>query len=343
MRIDAYSLQLTAQSQQTQLFATRERLSAWRGPRPDDPPPERPPASTLQAADAARLHADDQLHLDDPGCGPGWSLIKGILEAMFGIRIELVGRHELQGDQDPSAAANAAAEAARHNQAQTQQDDWGAEYQRETYYREQESMSFAARGSLTTRDGQTLNFELNVSLSRSFETYSSESLRLGNAKAHDPLLFTLDGSAGAYAGSQVLCDVNLDGQPDPISLPAGGGWLALDKNGDGRVTDGSELFGPQSNDGFAELAGYDDDHNGVIDEGDAIFAHLRLWTGREGDVDTLKSLKELKIGAILLPNIAAPFTHKDQNNNTLASVRSAGVYLKEDGQAGMVSQIDLRI
>lgn len=53
-------------------------------------------------------------------------------------------------------------------------------------------------------------------------------------------------------------DIDLDGHADQIAfVGTGSGFLALDRNGDGEINDGSELFGPESGDGFAELAAYD--------------------------------------------------------------------------------------
>ena len=52
-------------------------------------------------------------------------------------------------------------------------------------------------------------------------------------------------------------------------------------------------------------------------------------------------LKELGIGAILLPSVDTPFSIKDANNQSQADVRRSGVYLTEDGKAGRVSQVDV--
>ena len=62
-------------------------------------------------------------------------------------------------------------------------------------------------------------------------------------------------------------------------------FLCLDRNGNGTIDDGSELFGTatrlkngaRAQNGFVALAEYDSDGNGVIDERDAICPHLLLW------------------------------------------------------------------
>jgi hypothetical protein len=126
-------------------------------------------------------------------------------------------------------------------------------------------------------------------------------------------------------------------------LKSGSGFLALDKHGNGKIDDGSELFGAQTGDGFKELAAYDDDGNGFIDEADSIFNELRVWIRPTDNQSDLLSLKQANVGAIHLGSIATPFDIRDSNNELLGKVRSTSFFLTEQGQTKSVQQIDLKI
>ncbi|NLX64607.1 MAG: hypothetical protein GX022_07535 [Clostridiaceae bacterium] len=119
--------------------------------------------------------------------------------------------------------------------------------------------------------------------------------------------------------------------------------MALDRNNNGIIDDGSELFGPQSGNGFGELAFYDEDQNGWIDENDEIFYKLRIWTLDEKGNKILLALGQVGIGAIYLGNIRSEYGLKTSGNSSLGQIRSTGIFLKENGQVGTIQHVDLVI
>jgi hypothetical protein len=126
-------------------------------------------------------------------------------------------------------------------------------------------------------------------------------------------------------------------------LRPGSGMLVLDRNGDGIVNDGSELFGPRTGQGFAELAQFDEDGNRFIDEGDSIYHRLRIWTMNEDGSSQLVALGDKNIGAIFLGHVSTPFQLKDSGNQSLGEVVRSGIYLSQDGQVGAVQEINLSV
>ncbi|MHB8917129.1 MAG: hypothetical protein ACYC4H_03840 [Desulfocucumaceae bacterium] len=219
---------------------------------------------------------------------------------------------------------------------------WGLEYDyRESIY-EQEKMTFEARGIIKTADGREIAFSVDLSMSREFAAQNNVRIRAGDAAVVDPLVINFDGKAPELTEMKYSFDLDSDGSEDRISfIGPGSGFLALDINGDGRVNDGRELFGPDTGDGFAELARYDEDGNNWIDENDPIYSRLRIWIKDAEGNDMLMALGQKGIGAIYLGNIMASFEMKDEGNNLQGQVRKAGICVKEDGSVATVQQIDL--
>lgn len=210
-------------------------------------------------------------------------------------------------------------------------------YSMSQMYEETESLSFSTMGHVVTDTG-SIDLNLNFSMTRSFMLEN----RIDIYTAFDPLVINLDGDIPNLLSDTFSFDLDNDGTSDQISkLGSGSGFLALDKNKDGEVNRGSELFGTITGDGFGELREYDEDKNSWIDENDSIFDSLQIWLKNEDKNEKeLISLGEVGIGAIYLNSESSGFTYKTPANNVLGEMKSSGIFLHEDGKVGNISQID---
>jgi hypothetical protein len=208
---------------------------------------------------------------------------------------------------------------------------------------ERETTAFQSQGFATTEDGRAIHFDVAFSMSREF-TSNYESIKSENVIMTDPLIINLDRDVTSLSGAKFEFDLDSDGQTESVSFAGeGSGFLALDADGNGAIDDGSELFGTQSGDGFADLAAYDDDGNGWIDENDAVYDKLRVWTKGADGADNLLTLKEADVGAIYLDSAGTEFSLKEAaTNETQGVIRRTGMYLKESGGVGTLSHVDLR-
>lgn len=215
-------------------------------------------------------------------------------------------------------------------------------FREEVSYEKKSSMEFGASGSVTTEDGRSINFDFNIQESRHIKYNRSTTVIEGQLV--DPLAISFDGTLPKLTDEKYSFDLDFDGREDQISfLTKGSGFLALDKNGDGKINDGSELFGTQSGSGFKDLAVYDQDNNGWIDENDDIFDGLRVWTKDDEGNDELIALGEKGIGAIFLGSVASRFDILGSDFEKNGVIRESGIYLNEDGSAGNIHHVDISL
>ena len=353
MRIDSSSLQFESTHTASQHHEISEYLRMWSGNRRPDferngnawgltrNPTERVDISDAgRAAQASETSAVEE-SLDAAENDPTLSMIRRLLAMLTGEEVRVFNAKELQHDAATSVKAPTGPE-----QAPSQRAGFGVEYDYHESYTEVEQTTFAASGVVQTADGREISFNLSLSMARSYHTETDISLRLGDARQKsDPLVINFSGNAAQLTDQRFSFDLNSDGTAsEQINfVTSGSGFLAFDRNGDGVVNNGSELFGTKTGDGFAELALLDTDRNGWIDENDAAYAQLSVWTKDSMGADTLRSLQETDVGAISLARVATPFDIKDESNALQGQVRASGIYLQESGGVGSIQQVDLTV
>jgi hypothetical protein len=218
---------------------------------------------------------------------------------------------------------------------------WAVRYTVVQTYTEQEKTSFQAKG-VVTANGKEINFSVSLDMGRSYTQSLNSELGAGNS-AEDPQVVNPGQGTTTLPGDRIKFDINMDGNKEDIPFSTQqSGFLVIDKNGNGVVDDNSELLGATTGDGFKELAAYDDDKNGWIDEGDGAYSQLRVWKQNGGD-QTLDTLKSLNIGAIYTGSVATPFEIKNDQNQTQTKIQRSGLYLTENGTPGTIQSIDIAV
>lgn len=220
---------------------------------------------------------------------------------------------------------------------------WTVTNYTEYRYEEAETLDFATTGKVTTGDGRTIEFNMELSFSRKYVETSEQLSSETQVILTDPLVISLDSNPIGVSDQKWKFDIDGDGSEDSISmLSKGSGFLVFDKNNDGIINNGLEMFGARTGNGFAELLEYDDDGNGWIDENDSIYDKLSVWAKDDSGADKLMNLKEANVGAIYLTSMATNYALKSlEDNDQNAQIRRSGMYLTEDGVATSIQQLDL--
>ncbi|MFN3077654.1 MAG: hypothetical protein ABT940_12385, partial [Alphaproteobacteria bacterium] len=137
-----------------------------------------------------------------------------------------------------------------------------------------------------------------------------QDVRMGGV---DPLVIDLDGDGlelSPRTAASPWFDMDGDGFAERTGwVHADDGVVAMDLNGNGAIDDVRELFGGPDKSVLTELAARDDNQDGRIDAGDAVYGDLKVWTDRDGDAVTdageLTGLAQAGIAAIALAGTPA--------------------------------------
>lgn len=291
----------------------------------------------LERMKGGQVHKEDL----DQQASPGTEMFirKLLIEFLTGRKMKVM---DVKRAREEDVPAPKGADRGGQPRQSRDKEGWGLIYNRRETHTEKETTAFNASGIIKTADGVELKFTLQLNMDRTSVASTEAGLRAGDARKVDPLVINFDGAAAELEGKKIAFDINSDGTEESVSfVKNGSGFLAIDLNSDGKVNNGSELFGPASGNGFAELSAYDSDHNSWIDAFDPAYGMLRIWTKDASGQDVLTGLKDKGVGAIYLGYAQTQFDARDSENNLNGQIRSSGVFLKEDGTPGVVQQIDL--
>lgn len=211
-----------------------------------------------------------------------------------------------------------------------------------TFVSQSQTRMVNATGSIQTSDGESIEFSLSLRQSQTRQYEYSETLRIEQRPATDPLVINFGADTAHLTDTLFDFDLDNDGDSESLAqLGSGSGYLVFDRNDNGKVDDGSELFGPQSGSGFGELAQYDDDGNRWIDENDAIFSELKVWVQTSDGNEELRSLEEVGVKALYVDNAEDQYTLTSSQGVPLGQIKGTGIYLTTDDKVRTLEEIDL--
>ncbi len=160
----------------------------------------------------------------------------------------------------------------------------------------------------------------------------------------DPILVDLNGD-GIIGTTSVENGVYFDHEKDCFAehsawVDKNDGILIIDKNNNGKLDNGNEIFGDnyvksngqKATNGFDALRDLDSNNDGIISTDDAEFSNIKILKGDR----TLLTLEEAGIVSISLKSTAKNMV--DENENTLVS---SGTFVKEDGTIGNLGDFNL--
>ncbi len=268
-------------------------------------------------------------------------LLKNLVEAMTGRKIRLndIGdifkkHHKGHGDDDDHDDDH-------HVRESGIRQKWEVSYNMQESLYESEQMNFNSSGIVRTADGREINFSLDLMMSRQYMEVNNINLE-ASGTGNVNILMDFAGPASALTDTNFGFGIEQEESGDSLSyLALGSGILTLDQNNDGQIDSINEVMGTSTGNGFAELAAYDLDNNGWIDENDAVYDSLQILSQDSAGNDVLSGLKDSNIGAINIAGVDSPYSLKNDQNVTVGQIEKSGIYLAEDGTPGLVQQLNL--
>ena len=176
-----------------------------------------------------------------------------------------------------------------------------------------------------------------IQLEFEFSYAETITVREGRIQQADPIVFDLDDDGIELSNhlNGARFDIRGDGRMATTAFVTGGdAFLALDRNGNGSIDSGRELFGDQHGaaNGFEELRKLDGNGDGVINARDDVFSQLRLWRDNGNGITEEGELISLADAGISGIDLAYRNTDTlGAGGNRIAQIAS---FTRDDGRVG---------
>ena len=170
----------------------------------------------------------------------------------------------------------------------------------------------------------------------------------------DPLILDLNGNGLDHIGTSTTRPIYFDHQGNGVKTSSGwvlpsDGFVVMDRNGNGSIDDGTELFGDstvsyaggKAVDGFAALAQEDSNQDGKVNQNDANWQHLRVWQDLNQDgasqAGELSTMEQAGVAAVNVGIGGSQAALGAQVNGNFIS--SLGSFVKTNGTEGAIGAV----
>ena len=176
--------------------------------------------------------------------------------------------------------------------------------------------------------------------------------RDGKYYIYDPIVLDLDGDGIETIGANEFKGAMFDHDNDGIRAATGwiksdDGFLVIDRNGDGIINNGTELFGDgtiledgkRAKNGYEALAQLDSNHDGKIDANDENFNQLRIW--RDLNQDGISQANELfTLDKLGIKSLNLDYTNSNTSLDHGNQLAEKGSYERTDGKNYVMGDVN---
>lgn len=287
-------------------------------------------AARSNAPEMANPTSDNAIDLSEESSDPKLFLLKRLVEGMSGKKI-----NTSKGVASSSGTATGSAFASVSTSQLT--------YTRSAQGIQFASTSVSASMSMTMSASQEQGSrETSSEFARGTERRSTQRLSLSQGEnLKDPLILNFNHDSAQLGSDNFSVDMDNDGVFELIpQVKNGSAYLVFDKDGNGVIDRGAELFGPQTGDGFSELAIYDHDSNGMIDKDDPIYQKLMVLSFDDQGNQVLEKLDDKGVEKIFLESIKT--SNSIIENNQLRGVaQKTAAFVDTGGQVHTIQHVDV--